>query len=126
MMRCSAGPSVVMPSPGTQANSASSRLRWLELVRLADDLLAAELASKRANVEQAQATLENAAAAYRRAQSLSVSGVLSQSDLDKLRSEELAAQHQLEVGKAELQTAELRMRHTANHCAGRLRYLRAW
>ena len=83
-----------------------------ELVRLADDLLAAEVASKRANVEQAQATLENAAAAYRRAQSLSASGVLSQSDLDKLRSEELAARARVEVSKAELQSSELRMRHT--------------
>src|SRR5689334_13410512 len=39
--------------------------RGQELVRLADDLLASEVASKRANVAQAQATLENAAAAYR-------------------------------------------------------------
>ena len=31
-----------------------------ELVRLAEDMLAAEVASKRANLEQAQASLENA------------------------------------------------------------------
>ena len=37
---------------------------------------------------------------------------LSQSDLDKLRSEELAARARVEVSKAELQTAELRLRHT--------------
>ena len=83
-----------------------------ELVRLAEDLLAAEVASKRANLEQAQATLENAAAAYRRAQSLSGSGALSQSDIDKLRSEELAARARVEVSKAELQGADLRLRHT--------------
>jgi HlyD family secretion protein len=83
-----------------------------ELVRLADDLLAAEVASQRANLEQAEASLENAASAYRRAHSLSGSGVVSQSDLDKLRSEELAARARVAVGKAELQTSELRLRHT--------------
>lgn len=85
-----------------------------ELVRLAEDMLGAEVASKRANQEQAQASLENAAAAYRRAQSLSGSsaGALSQSDLDKLRSEELAARARVAVSKAELQTSELRLRHT--------------
>ena len=82
------------------------------LVRLADDMLAAEVASKRANLEQAQASLENAAAAYRRAQSLSGSGVVSQSDLDKLRSEELSARARVEVNKAELQSSDLRLRHT--------------
>jgi HlyD family secretion protein len=82
------------------------------LVQLSEDLLAAEVASKRANLEQAQASLENAAAAYRRAQSLSGSGALSQSDMDKLRSEELAARARVEVSKAELQGADLRLRHT--------------
>jgi HlyD family secretion protein len=82
-----------------------------ELVQLADDLLAADVASKRANLEQAQASLENAASAYRRAHSLSGSGALSQSDLDKLRSEELAARARVEVSKAELQASELRLRH---------------
>jgi len=83
-----------------------------ELVQLAEDMLAAEVASKRANLEQAQASLENAVSAYRRAHSLSGSGVVSQSDLDKLRSEELAARARVEVNKAELQTSELRLRHT--------------
>jgi HlyD family secretion protein len=82
------------------------------LVQLAEDMLAAEVASKRANLEQAQASLENAVSAYRRAHSLSGSGVVSQSDLDKLRSEELAARARVEVNKAELQTSELRLRHT--------------
>lgn len=82
------------------------------LVQLSEDLLAAEVASKRANLEQAQASLENAAAAYRRAQSLSGSGALSQSDMDKLRSEELSARARVEVSKAELQGADLRLRHT--------------
>jgi HlyD family secretion protein len=83
-----------------------------ELVRLAEDLLAAEVASKRANLEQAQASAENAASAYRRAHSLSGSGALSQSDVDKLRSEELAARARVEVSKADLHAADLRLRHT--------------
>jgi HlyD family secretion protein len=86
--------------------------RGQALVQLAEDMLAAEVASKRANLEQAQASLENAVSAYRRAHSLSGSGVVSQSDLDKLRSEELAARARVEVNKAELQTSELRLRHT--------------
>lgn len=83
-----------------------------ELVRLSDELLVAEVASKRANVQQAQATLENAASALRRAQPLANSSVLSASDLDKLRSEEVAAQARVEVAKAEREAAELRLRYT--------------
>jgi len=83
-----------------------------ELVTLAGDLLAADLSSKRANVASADATLANAASALKRAQSLSTSGVLSASDLDKLRSEELAARARVEVAKAELAGAELRLRYT--------------
>jgi RND family efflux transporter MFP subunit len=83
-----------------------------ELVHLAEDLLASDVASKRANLEQAQASLENAESAYRRAHSLSGSGALSQSDLDKLRAEELAARARVAVSTAELQASDLRLRHT--------------
>lgn len=83
-----------------------------ELVRLRSELLNAELASKRANVQQAQATLENAAAAYRRAQSLSVSGALSQQDLDQLKSEEISARARVDVAQADLEGAELRLKYT--------------
>lgn len=86
--------------------------RGQELVRLAGDMPASDVASRRANVLQAQATLENAVSAYQRAQSLSGSGVLSASDLDKLRSEELAARARVEVAKAELEGAELKLRYT--------------
>jgi HlyD family secretion protein len=86
--------------------------RGQELVRLHDELLASDVASKRANVQQAQATLENAAAAYRRARSLTVSGALSQSDVDELRTEEVAAQARVEVAKADLDGAELRLKYT--------------
>jgi HlyD family secretion protein len=85
--------------------------RGQELVRLSDDLLAADVSSKRANVQQAQATLENAAAAYRRARSLTVSGALSQSNVDQLRTEELAAQAGVEVAKADLEGAELKLKY---------------
>lgn len=83
-----------------------------ELVRLADDLLSAEVSSRRANVQQAQATLTNAASALRRAEPLAASGVLSASDLDNLRSEEIAASARVQVARAELEAAELRLRHT--------------
>jgi HlyD family secretion protein len=83
-----------------------------ELVQLSEDLLASDVTSKRANLEQAQASLENAESAYRRATSLSGSGVLSQSDVDKLRAEQLAAKARVEVSKAELQASDLRLRHT--------------
>jgi RND family efflux transporter MFP subunit len=83
-----------------------------ELVQLSEDLLASDVTSKRANLEQAQASLENAESAYRRATSLSGSGALSQSDVDKLRAEELAAKARVEVSKAELQASDLRLRHT--------------
>lgn len=82
-----------------------------ELVRLADDLLSAEVSSKRASVQQAQAALTNAASALRRAEPLATSGVLSASDLDTLRSEEIAAGARVQVAKAELEAAELRLRH---------------
>jgi RND family efflux transporter MFP subunit len=86
--------------------------RGQELVRLSGDMPASDVASKKANVLQAQATLENATSAFKRAQSLSSSGALSASDLDKLRSEELAASARVEVAKAELDGAELKLRYT--------------
>jgi len=88
--------------------------RGQELVRLSDVLLVSDLTSKKANLQSAEASLENAAAAFRRATSLSSSssGALSQADLDKLRSEELAARARVEVAKADLDAAELRVKYT--------------
>jgi HlyD family secretion protein len=83
-----------------------------ELVRLADDLLNADVVSKRANVLQAQASLENAASSLRRAQSLSGSGALSASDVDKLRADEIGARAKVEVAKSDLDTAQLKLRYT--------------
>jgi HlyD family secretion protein len=86
--------------------------RGQELVRLSDVLLVSEVTSKKANLQSAVASLDNAAAAYRRARSLSTSGALSQADLDKLLSEESAAKARVEVAKADLDAAELRVLYT--------------
>jgi len=88
--------------------------RGQELVRMSDVLLVSDLNSKKANLQSAQASLENAAAAFRRATSLvtSTSGALSQADVDKLRSEELAAKARVEVAKADVDAAELRVKYT--------------
>jgi RND family efflux transporter MFP subunit len=83
-----------------------------ELVRLADEVPTVELTAKRAQLQQAEASLENAAAAYRRAQSLSASGVLSTADFDRLRSEQVAALAADATAKAESQMAEHKLKHT--------------
>lgn len=81
------------------------------LVRLSDDLLQADLASKQAALRSAEAALENAAAALRRGESVAKSGSLSQADLDRLRAEHVAAQARVETARAELDTSELRLRY---------------
>ncbi|MET0498109.1 MAG: efflux RND transporter periplasmic adaptor subunit [Steroidobacteraceae bacterium] len=86
--------------------------RGQELVRLSDVLLVSDVTSKQANLQSAQATLDNAASAHRRARALTTSGAFSQADVDKLRSEELAAQARVEVAKADLEASELRVRYT--------------
>ena len=86
--------------------------RGQELVRLSASLLEAEVESKRAGVKQAQAQLVNAQAAYRRAQSLSSSGVFTQADLDRLLSEQLAAAGRAESAQADLNTSQLRLQYT--------------
>jgi RND family efflux transporter MFP subunit len=83
-----------------------------ELVRLADEVPTAELTARRALLQQAEASLLNANAAYRRAESLSASGVLSTADFDRLRSEQVAAQAAVATAKADAQMAELKLKHT--------------
>lgn len=83
------------------------------LVRLSDDLLQADVSSRRAAMRSAEASLENAAAALRRGESVATSGALSQADLDRLRAEHIAAQARVETARADLETAELRLRYTA-------------
>lgn len=81
------------------------------LVRMSNDLLEADVTSRRAALRSAEAALENAAAALRRGESVASSGALSQADLDRLRAEHVAAQARVQTALAELETAELRLRY---------------
>jgi RND family efflux transporter MFP subunit len=83
-----------------------------ELVRLADDMLTAEVSSKRAAQMQAQAQLVNAEANLRRAESLVDSGAVSTAEHERLKSEQLAAQARVEAAAADLSAAELKLRYT--------------
>ena len=82
------------------------------LARLSSELLQSQVAISRASVEQATAILANAQAALRRGESLSTSGGLSGADLDQLRSNGIAAQAGLSTARANLDSAELRLRFT--------------
>ncbi len=82
------------------------------LVRLSDDLLQADVTSRKAALNSAEASLENAAAALRRGESVAQSGALSQANLDQLRAEHIAAQARVATARAELETGELRLRYS--------------
>lgn len=82
------------------------------LVRLATDMLNADVASRRAALRSADARALNAAAALRRGETVSASGALSAADLDRLRADEVAAQAQVETARSDLAMAELRLRYT--------------
>jgi len=81
------------------------------LVKLASEMLEADLASKRAALRSAQAAETNAAAALRRGQSVSASGALSAADLDQLKADEIAAQAHVDTAAADVTTSELRLRY---------------
>ena len=81
------------------------------LVRLAGDMLQADLDSKRAALRSAQASEVNAAAALRRGEQVQTSGALSAADLDKLKADHIAAQARVETARADLTTSELRARY---------------
>jgi len=83
-----------------------------ELVRLADELLLAELASKKAAKAQADAQLINASANLRRAESLEGSGAVSASERERLKSEDLAARARVEAAASDMTAAELKLRYT--------------
>jgi len=83
-----------------------------ELVRLSDDLLTAELASKKAAKALADAQLINAAANLRRAESLGGSGAVSESERERLKSEDLAARARVEAAESDLTAAQLKLRYT--------------
>jgi HlyD family secretion protein len=83
-----------------------------ELVRLADELLIADVASKRAAKAQADAQLVTAASNLRRAESLVGSGGISASEQERLKSEQLAAQARVDSAVADVTAAELKLRYT--------------
>ena len=82
------------------------------LVALSTALLEAEVATKQAALKQREAELQNAEASLERARSLSASNLLSQADLDRLESEQLASQARLESARADLETSALRLKFT--------------
>jgi RND family efflux transporter MFP subunit len=85
--------------------------RGQELVRLSDDLLAADVNSKRASKTQADAQLVTASSDRRRGDSLKDSGALSSSELEKLHNDELAAQAKVAQATADLDSAQLKLRY---------------
>ena len=85
--------------------------RGQELVRLADELLVADVNSKRASKQQAEAQLVTASSDRRRGDSLKDSGALSSSELEKLHNDELAAQAKVQQATADLESTELKLRY---------------
>jgi len=81
------------------------------LVRLSGDMLKADLDSKRAALRSAEAAEVNASAALRRGEQVSTSGALSAADLDRLKSEQVAAQARVETARVDVSTSELRSRY---------------
>jgi HlyD family secretion protein len=81
------------------------------LVRLAGDMLQADLDSRRAALRSAEASEVNASAALRRGESVSTSGALSAADLDRLKADHIAAQARVETARADVRTSELRSRY---------------
>ena len=82
------------------------------LVQLSDDLLKAEVSSRRAALRAAEARAANSAAAWRRGQSMASSGALSQANLDTLQADQLATAASVDTARADLATSELRLRYT--------------
>ncbi len=85
--------------------------RGQELVRLADELLTADVNSKHAAKTQADAQLVTASSDRRRGDSLKDSGALSSSELEKLHNDELAAQAKVQQATADLESAALKLRY---------------
>lgn len=83
-----------------------------ELVRLADEMVAAEVAAKKAAKAQADAQLMTASSNLRRAESLAGSGALSAQERERLKSEDLAARARVEAAASDLTASELKLRYT--------------
>jgi HlyD family secretion protein len=85
--------------------------RGQELVRLSDELLVADVNSKRASKLQAEAQLVTASSDRRRGDLVKESGALSNSEVEKLHNDELAAQAKVEQANADLESAEVKLRY---------------
>lgn len=83
-----------------------------ELVRLSSEMLAAEVASKKAAKAQAEAQLITAVSNLRRADSIVASGAVSSQELERLKSEQLAAQARVEAAESDLTSSDLKLRYT--------------
>lgn len=82
------------------------------LVRLADDSLQADLRKQQAAVERARATLEQAYSNLRRAETVEDSGALSEQKVNDYRISEATARADLASAQAELESIQLKLRHT--------------
>lgn len=83
-----------------------------ELVTLSSALLDAEVASRQATLNQREAALANAKSSLKRGEKLAAMDSLSASDLDQLKSAELAADAQVQAAEADLATSKLRLKFT--------------
>jgi RND family efflux transporter MFP subunit len=79
------------------------------LVELSTALLAAEVATREAALNQRDAARLNTEAALERARELSGQQLVSQADLDRLESEALEARAAVEAARADLETSRLRL-----------------
>jgi len=82
-----------------------------ELARLDSGLLQTEVQARRAGLTKAQALQDRAESAYRRGESLAHQKLLSQSDLERLQSDQIAARGDTELARANLNSAELNLKH---------------
>lgn len=82
-----------------------------ELARLDSGLLQTDVQARRAGLTKAQALQDRAESAYRRGESLARQKLLSQSDLERLQSDQIAAQGDTELARANLNSAELNLKH---------------
>ena len=83
-----------------------------ELVRLAGEMLMAEVASKKAAQAQADAQLITTASNLRRAESILTSGAVSDSEHERMRAEQLAAQARVEAAASDLESSQLKLKYT--------------
>jgi RND family efflux transporter MFP subunit len=83
-----------------------------QLVRLAGEMLSAEVASKKAAKAQADAQLITASSNLRRAESILNSGAVSDAQHEQLKAEFLAAQARVAAAQSDLEASQLKLQYT--------------